>query len=117
MDNWPDVSRSETRLSRKPHKCCECGGTILYREVYHVFTGLWDGRWATFKTCNDCQEMRKEIDAEIEYTEERPAFGCLYEEIDAYSNYKPFLIRYIEILDMRGVHVKPWLRQMLKEAK
>lgn len=43
-----------TRCARVAHVCGECARTIRPGEVYQVSSGLWDGRWSTFKTCAHC---------------------------------------------------------------
>ena len=55
---------SETmRKARKKHRCCECRGSILPGESYRYKSGIWEGRPDSFKTCVDCEQLRKEIDS------------------------------------------------------
>ena len=43
------------RKARKSHLCNECGRTIARKEPYHFLSGLWDGRFDSYKTCLHCQ--------------------------------------------------------------
>lgn len=58
----PSVLSRSMGKSRKPHKCCECHGTIRKGEEYELSKGCWDGRWDAFKTCNDCVHLRCTLD-------------------------------------------------------
>jgi len=109
----PVAYTSETRVSRKPHKCSECRGVIFYKEMYHYFAGCWDGSWGTFKTCVDCQEFRNEVEVDLHY-DERPFLGHLYEDIYEYRDCKPILRKYVDICDKRGVKVNPEMRKMIR---
>lgn len=46
-------------VSRKTHKCYECGKEILPGEKYERSSGVWDGDFNTFKTCADCLSTRE----------------------------------------------------------
>lgn len=50
--------KSKLRKARRPHQCCECGGTIQPSEIYEYASGRWEGEIATFKTCSVCVEIR-----------------------------------------------------------
>ena len=68
---------SETRpVAAKPHRCCECYMEIPKGAKYHHAKGLWDGRWATYKTCEACDEQRDNYRLEIG---EAPPFEGLRE--------------------------------------
>ena len=41
--------------------CCECDGDINPGDLYEHVTGMWDGRWSTFKTCLICVRIREDI--------------------------------------------------------
>jgi len=47
------------RRARKEHVCCECRRTIERGETYVVESGMWDGRFSEYKTCQDCISIRK----------------------------------------------------------
>lgn len=46
------------RTAKKPHKCEECNGAILPGEKYEYVSGLWDGYFSDFKTCERCVDLR-----------------------------------------------------------
>lgn len=42
----------------KPHKCVECGGTILPGERYQKVCGKYEGSFYAEKSCACCAEIR-----------------------------------------------------------
>ena len=46
-------------VSRKVHKCCECGEDIKSGQKHHKFTGRWDGFLDTYRTCMVCYNIRE----------------------------------------------------------
>lgn len=57
--DMPEFSRRDVRTAAKPHTCCECRRTIGAGEVYEVAVGRWEGTMLTFKTCDDCLDLRQ----------------------------------------------------------
>jgi hypothetical protein len=57
----PAVFREEERQARKAYKCCECRAPIKPGERYENATGLWDGAWATYRTCLTCARIRDDL--------------------------------------------------------
>jgi len=57
----PSFFINDTRIARKQHKCCECRGQILAGEAYHCLKGVWEGEWAAFKICPECQQLREYV--------------------------------------------------------
>lgn len=57
----PAVYNCWTVKARKTHKCCECQAPILRTESYWKVTGLWDGKWAEYKTCKFCHTLREKL--------------------------------------------------------
>lgn len=47
------------RTAAKPHTCCECRRTIRPGETYEKAFGKWEGCPLTFKTCDDCLDLRQ----------------------------------------------------------
>lgn len=45
--------------ARKRHQCEECTGTILTGERYEYVSGLWDGYFNYYKTCERCIDIRQ----------------------------------------------------------
>jgi len=68
----PTVSTVAWRKARKAHRCCECKDLIRPGERYEHTTGLWDGRWETYRTCDDCVDTREKVH---ELADFMPAFG------------------------------------------
>ena len=54
----PSFYESSTPKARKQHRCEECGGPIVPGEKYEYVTGLWDGEFSYFKTCERCVDLR-----------------------------------------------------------
>ena len=50
----PEFFVSQTHTARKEHECVECRRTIKKGERYHTDSGKWDGQFAYFKTCGQC---------------------------------------------------------------
>jgi hypothetical protein len=50
--------RVEYRKDRKVHKCYECDRIIQIGDRYQYYKILYDGRFDTFKTCDDCAKLR-----------------------------------------------------------
>ena len=61
MSEQPSAYKHAKPKAKKVHKCCECRGEIQPGEVYHLHSGIWDGRPSAFKVCNDCEELRERI--------------------------------------------------------
>ncbi len=68
----PSVYRDDQVMARKTHRCCECRRAIRPGERYNRFTGCWDGKWDTFVTCEECDELRREL-----ADDDGPPFGEL----------------------------------------
>ncbi len=78
MSDLPSVFSDRIRTARREHKCCECHQSIAPGSRYHLSKGYWDGKWAEFKTCVDCDDLRDEILRDCHF-DEIPAFGELLE--------------------------------------
>jgi hypothetical protein len=50
---WPRAAKS--------HVCCECGADIERGECHEYVSGLWDGHWTHFRTCQACVNIRKDV--------------------------------------------------------
>jgi hypothetical protein len=57
----PALFSKTIRRSRKPYICCECLDEIPTGSYYEYSKGLWDDRWAEFKTCLGCSRIRTHI--------------------------------------------------------
>lgn len=57
-DCQPDVYRQELRRARKAYRCGECGDEIQAADLYEAFTALYEGVWATYRTCARCVNVR-----------------------------------------------------------
>lgn len=49
------VFHSAERRAAKDHRCGECGRTVVKGERYTHASGLFDGRWGTYRTCAQCE--------------------------------------------------------------
>lgn len=78
----PDVYTAKWRKAAKDHVCCECRGTIHRGEKYFYLTGIWDGYGATYKTCQTCEHLRKDVEAELSlFGTEAVPYGYLYQAV------------------------------------
>lgn len=68
----PTVSTTAWRKARKAHRCCECKDLIRPGERYEHATGLWEGEWSTYKTCEDCVDTRNKVHELADFI---PVFG------------------------------------------
>lgn len=55
-DPW-DFFYEENRKAAKQHRCTECHRAIRDGELYHIFTGKFDGHWVTHRMCEHCDAM------------------------------------------------------------
>lgn len=102
---YPQAYCEKWRVSRKLHKCCECRGTILYKERYHYCSGVWDNQGSSYKTCVDCYELR--------YNDDGASIGSLVECIFE-SYHIPDISKLVEIWDKRGILVKTEIRELVR---
>lgn len=54
----PRFYNAAIRKARKVHKCEECPGEIRPGERYEHVSGCWDYGVSTFKTCQQCVDLR-----------------------------------------------------------
>lgn len=107
MCERPDVYGRELIRARKAHRCCECHGTIYPRDLYHRHSGLWDGAWATFKVCEDCEQIRTEILGTVDL-DDGLEFGGLTEIVlDGCDT--NLMRRFIEIMRRREASIPEWI--------
>lgn len=109
---YPQAYCEKWRVSRKPHKCYECRGTIFYKERYHYCSGVWDGRGSSYKTCDDCYGLRYNYNSCYSY-EDGAALGSLVECIFE-SYHIPDISKLVEIWDKRGILVKTEIRELVR---
>ena len=74
----PSVSTETMRFARKEHICCECKRSILSGDLYQEIKGCWNGKWATYKTCELCSGLRNLLEGDL-LSDENIAFGYLDE--------------------------------------
>jgi len=60
-DDDPVLYAETYPRARKEHRCSECGVVIERREKYCRSSGLWDGRFETYKTCMVCDDIRQTL--------------------------------------------------------
>lgn len=70
------------RKARKFHRCVECRGTISKGEIYHYYSGAWEGSGFSVKRCPECDMLYHQYIAKSNcMDDERPAFGELADHI------------------------------------
>ena len=109
----PSCCHATKPRARKRHRCCECGGWIEIWETYHRLDGIWDGRASGYKTCEQCQALRDEMQARPR--SEPIGLGMLYEEVSESDDVRAFT-RVMAIGHRRGVPPREndcrWLREV-----
>lgn len=116
MNELPSVFVSDRVRAAREHVCCECHGKIAKGEFYNNDRGCWEGSWATFKVCLDCDALRKEVDID----EHDPAFwtpyGSLYESVFE-SRDVNLIERFLETKRKRGATIPDWMTERLSVIK
>ena len=74
----PEFFSRELVRSRKSRECFECGAEMPVGEPYHRFAGRWGGRFQTYATCTQCEELRERLAKESECC---VAFGFIGETV------------------------------------
>lgn len=108
MSESPVVYRSESRRANRQHICCECRGKIFRGETYHHFTGLWDGRWDTYKTCLVCDGLRNEINSTIKDYENLVPLSGLLDYIFDGKDHKMMRI-FVDNMNCHDTIVPDWM--------
>ena len=62
----PDFFRRETRRSRRPRRCYECGRAINVSDRYEASSGVWSGEARTYHCCLRCTAIRDALEDEDE---------------------------------------------------
>jgi len=62
FDNQPTFYNATTVKGRKDHRCCECLRTIAKGERHQYVSGLWDGDFSQYRTCQDCLDIIASLD-------------------------------------------------------
>lgn len=110
MCELPSVYACDRPIARKEHKCYECSGVIRVGEKYHKHHGVWDGRGADYKVCNECEELRAKMDENVYDNEEVTVFGGLTDSV--FDSHAPALIvPYIKNRRARGGEIRDWMIQ------
>lgn len=104
--SFPEWYKERMPRAAKPHKCCECGGTIEPGEVYLVAAGFWNGELESFKTCVDCEAIRKKITDSLGPNHDlgdRPGFGEVYDHCVEMRDTAPQMVEAMaEVCRKRG---------------
>lgn len=105
-----------TPKARVSHKCCECLGIILPGETYHRHNGVFEGQGFTSKVCMECEQIRDEIDKEVEHWDDRVCIGQLFEHATERNTNPSILKKFVENSIRRGVKVPDWVMERYTEA-
>lgn len=68
----PTVYWESEPTAKKRHVCCECRSSIPIGDKYHLFKGVWEGEFQSYKTCTVCQAVKEEA--------YKAGFDCIYFE-------------------------------------
>lgn len=112
MNEMPSAFRQIIRKARKDHKCCECHGIIQKGEKYRYSSGIWDDP-ESFKQCEDCYKLIKEINSHIREYDERVYFSGLSEYV--FEGNPSTIKRFINIKRKRKGNILPWMMKRIEE--
>lgn len=96
IDGFLQCCAETNPTARKCHKCCECGGLISKGEKYQRITGLWEGKFETYKTCRECAGLRDEYNKGLD-PYDQAAVGELFWDITE-SEIKELIVKALAIL-------------------
>ena len=87
-DDGDPVEFADNGISaaRKPHRCCECKGTIVPGERHEWFTGKSGGEFFSLKSCRRCcydrnRVVERELAEGCDWHEAWPPWGWLAEHL------------------------------------
>ncbi len=60
-DSSPSMHSEVWHKAKKEHKCCECGQAIKAGQQYQRISGVWDGDFSSYKTCERCADLREAL--------------------------------------------------------
>ena len=108
MCEMPTVYQCDRPTARKEHKCYECRGAIRPGEKYRKHHGIWDGQPGDYKVCDQCEDLRTLVDAGVAHSEDKTAFGQLYETVFE-SRDLHWIRAYLSNARARGGQVLEWM--------
>jgi hypothetical protein len=74
-EDGPSVFHQETLKAKLSHRCTECRGIIEAGQHYERSSGIWDGRWSTYRKCKFCMDFESAFDAQFKGFMHSSAFG------------------------------------------
>lgn len=57
----PEFSTTTRPRARQVYRCIECGDPIVRGENHECVSGMWEGRFDTFRTCLICARIRDDF--------------------------------------------------------
>jgi len=105
---YPQAYSYKFRKARKSHKCYECHGIIPIGELYHYHSGIWGHEAFSFKICDDCKKLTKELGATLPSDSDNILFGDLQEYISE-SNDPKFIGKFLDNQVRRQGKPHDWL--------
>lgn len=61
--------------SKLNHRCTECRGIIEKGQSYEKSSGIWDGRWSTYRKCKFCMDFESAFEFHYRGFMHSSAFG------------------------------------------
>lgn len=113
LSEMAECYRGEVRKARKEHRCCSCDGMIHPGEAYHHHFGIWSDGPESFNVCQDCEDLRVEVDAEVKDPYEKTAVTELQESVFN-SGQQEWINKFIAIKRKRGAAVPDWMQNRKK---
>lgn len=74
-EDGPSVFHQDTLKAKLNHRCTECHGIIEAGQHYERSSGIWDGRWSTYRKCKFCMDFESAFDAQFKGFMHSSAFG------------------------------------------
>ena len=91
----PEVFHREiVAKSKLNHRCTECNGIVEKGQSYERSSGVWDGRWSTYRKCEKCMAFESAMEVHCRGFLGGNPFGYMYENIretmeNVYSDVNP----------------------------
>jgi hypothetical protein len=114
MSESPIAFSEKHPTARKSHKCCECHGFIQAGEKYEFFSGVWEGRGESFKTCLECSELRKAVNKGLHHEDMTPLTE-LYQTVMEGRD-RQHVIPFLTTKRKRGAEIPAWMLKIESEV-
>lgn len=79
-DEGPSVFHRDVLKAKLNHRCTECKAIIESGQHYERSSGIWDGRWSTYRKCKFCMDFESAIQGHCRGFAHATSFGEMLDE-------------------------------------